>query len=363
VLTAADEYPIHQRPEPIAFAGTDRNFYDRYFFNAQSADGRLFVAAAMGVYPHLNLIDAAVAFVEGGTMRSVFASRILHHERMRTHVGPIAVEVVEPLKRLRLRLAETDGLALDLEATGLHPPIEEPRFTRRIHGRTLMDVTRMTQNVAWEGRIVRDGTPLDVAGFTGTRDRSWGVRPIGAPDAQPVAPAVAPQFFWLWSPLNFGDVSLFAHTNDDDEGTPWNRSALLVDHATGRERPLRDLRIAPRYRPGSRWADGARIEAVGDEGPVVAHLSARGRFQMAGIGYGHPKRSHGSFHGEESLLTERVELGAVDPAVPMNAHVQMIVEASLAVGERAPVAGRGVFEMLAIGPHRPSGLSGLFDLA
>ena len=29
MLTAADDYPIHQLPTPIAVAGTDRNFYDR----------------------------------------------------------------------------------------------------------------------------------------------------------------------------------------------------------------------------------------------------------------------------------------------------------------------------------------------
>jgi hypothetical protein len=30
MLTRGDDYPIHQTPEPIAYAGTDRNFYDRY---------------------------------------------------------------------------------------------------------------------------------------------------------------------------------------------------------------------------------------------------------------------------------------------------------------------------------------------
>ncbi|HQR91626.1 MAG TPA: hypothetical protein PLH31_20595, partial [Caulobacter sp.] len=30
-LTWGDDYPIHQTPEPVAYAGTDRNFYDRYF--------------------------------------------------------------------------------------------------------------------------------------------------------------------------------------------------------------------------------------------------------------------------------------------------------------------------------------------
>ena len=35
-LSKGDDYPIHQTPEPIAYAGTDRNFYDRYFFNGYS---------------------------------------------------------------------------------------------------------------------------------------------------------------------------------------------------------------------------------------------------------------------------------------------------------------------------------------
>ena len=33
VLSRGDEYPIHQTAEPVAYSGTDRNFYDRYFFN------------------------------------------------------------------------------------------------------------------------------------------------------------------------------------------------------------------------------------------------------------------------------------------------------------------------------------------
>ncbi len=57
MLTKADDYPIHQTPEPIAYSGTDRNFYDRYFFNGYQRDGDLFFAAAMGIYPHLNVME------------------------------------------------------------------------------------------------------------------------------------------------------------------------------------------------------------------------------------------------------------------------------------------------------------------
>ena len=58
MLSKGDDYPIHQTPEPIAFSGTDRNFYDRYFFCAYRPDGGGYCAAAFGVYPHLNVADA-----------------------------------------------------------------------------------------------------------------------------------------------------------------------------------------------------------------------------------------------------------------------------------------------------------------
>jgi len=49
VLTKADDYPIHQRPEPIMHAGKDRNFYDRYFFNGYTKEGQRFFALVLGL--------------------------------------------------------------------------------------------------------------------------------------------------------------------------------------------------------------------------------------------------------------------------------------------------------------------------
>ena len=104
MLSRADDYPIHQTPEPIAVSGTDRNFYDRYFFSAQAPDGGAVVGVAMGIYPHLNIIDCAVSVLAGGQQHSLFASRILHGERMDLRVGPVTLEVLEPLHKLRLSL-------------------------------------------------------------------------------------------------------------------------------------------------------------------------------------------------------------------------------------------------------------------
>jgi len=95
-LTKGDDYPIHQTSEPIAYAGTDRNFYDRYFFNGYGEEGDDFFAAAFGVYPHLNIADASFCIIRDGVQTSLHASRWLNMERMDLQVGPIRIAASPP---------------------------------------------------------------------------------------------------------------------------------------------------------------------------------------------------------------------------------------------------------------------------
>ena len=229
MLTKGDDYPLHQTSEPIAFAGTDRNFYDRYFFNGYSADGSVFFAAAMGFYPQLGIVDASFCVIAGGVQHNLRASRRSGGERLDLSVGPIAIAIDEPLQKVTLRIAAGDGpLAAELTFTGRHFPIEEPRFIRRNGTRLFMDYTRMTQNGRWSGWLSVAGTRTDLgAGWTGTRDRSWGVRPVGAAEPQPPPEGNFNQFFWLWTPCNFDAASLFFHSNDDGVGAPWNRRGVI----------------------------------------------------------------------------------------------------------------------------------------
>ena len=125
MLTRFDDYPLHQTAEPLAQPSTgDRNFYDRYFFSGYSAAGDLFFAAALGVYPNRRVMDAAFSVVRGGTQWVVRASRLAPLERTETTVGPITVEVVEPLRTLRLRVADNDyGVAANLTFAARTAPI------------------------------------------------------------------------------------------------------------------------------------------------------------------------------------------------------------------------------------------------
>ncbi|MGI9169846.1 MAG: hypothetical protein ACR2FH_06665, partial [Caulobacteraceae bacterium] len=226
-LTRGDDFPIHQTSEPIAYSGTDRNFYDRYFFNGYGAEGEDFFALAFGVYPHLNIADASFCVVRGGVQTCLHASRWLAMERMDLAVGPITIEVLEPLRRLKLLVtAPEQGVRAELVFEGRAFPVEEPRFIRRHGPRAFLDYTRMTQNCRWTGWIERDGARTSVEGFTGTRDRSWGVRPVGARDPQETVPPAPPQFYWIWAPANFEAGSFFFHSNEDASGRPWNRRAV-----------------------------------------------------------------------------------------------------------------------------------------
>ena len=92
MITQGDDYPIHQTPEPVQQVFTsDRNFYDRFFFNGYFREGEPYFAAAMGIYPNIGMIDCAFSVIVGGVQHCVRASRVLGAERLDTRVGPIAI--------------------------------------------------------------------------------------------------------------------------------------------------------------------------------------------------------------------------------------------------------------------------------
>ena len=115
-LSRADDYLIHQYPEPIdtVFTG-DRHFYDRYYFNMHASDDTLFAVMGMGQYPNLGVTDAFVSVNHQGRQTTVRASRELGSDRLDTRVGPIRVEVIEGLRSLRVICEPNEwGLALSM---------------------------------------------------------------------------------------------------------------------------------------------------------------------------------------------------------------------------------------------------------
>lgn len=362
MLTPADDYPLHQTPEPMAYAGSDRNFYDRFFFNGYSADGAVFFAAALGVYPQLNIMDASFSLSYEGRQYNLRASKEMLGDRLALSIGPITVEIVKPMQETRITLADNEGgLTGTLTATARHLPIEEPRFTRRQGTRLMMDLTRATQNIDWQGALDLRGQKIDIVGCRGTRDRSWGIRQVGAGDPQAPVPPAPQQFYWLWTPCNFDAAAFFCHTNDDGAGVPWNRKAVFDDFANGSRTELTQLEIAPQYYDATRRVCGLTLSGGG----LTAEFKPLARmFYMQGLGYIHPEWNHGTHHGALRVGFDEIDLAEGEAALKggkmENLHVQTLSEVALSVNG-ARHHGMGVIEQLFIGPHGPSGFEDLVD--
>jgi hypothetical protein len=364
VLTSYDDYPIHQSSVPIAHTATaDVNHYDRYFFNGYSKTGDLYFAAAMGVYPNRHVADAAFCVVRGGVQTSVFRSQRAPMDRIdATDLGPIKVEIVEPLRTLRLSVdAPEHGLRAELTFEHRSPAIEEGHFLLRAGVRVLFDYTRLTQFGEWHGWIELDGERIEVNAddVWGSRDRSWGVRPIGEP-APSGAPIPFAQFFWLWAPTNFPSLSTHFDVNEFGDGKRWHETGTIV--RPGQEpHMMRTVEWRVQWRPGTRFADSFEYDLVDWDGSIsTVKMTPRYEFQMRGIGYGHPEFGHGYWKGESVTGGERLQLPVSDPLSREHVHVQALCDAELHLPDGTVEHGTGILEQLAIGPH-PSGLTGIID--
>lgn len=360
MITTGDDYPIHQTPEPVQQVFTsDRNFYDRFFFNGYSRDGDLFFAVAMGVYPNVGIMDAAVSVVADGVQHCLRASRVLGADRMDTRVGPISIEIVKPMRTMRVR-AEHDSVSADLTFEARASAIEEPRFTSRSGPRIVMDLTRFTQHGAYSGTVRAGGKTFraEPSRVWGSRDRSWGVRTVGPRDPAGVPSTALPQFFWLWSPTNFEDMCTHFDVNEYPDGTRWHEFGAVANAQPGAQAEVMtavDWKID--FAPKTRHARRAEITLRGAGGAEHhVELETLYNFYMHGIGYGHPTWGHGMYVAPESSTYESFKTAEVNQLDPLYQHIQAVSRAKL--GSRS---GIGILEMIILGPHAKCGFKDLLD--
>lgn len=373
MLSRFDEYLIHQTSEPIAHpVSMDRNIYDRYWLGGFSADAALYFAASLGVYPNRDVMDCGFSVVHDGVQHAFFGSRRAPRERSETQVGPFFLEVIEPMRSLRLRLAaehaaNTSGIGCDLTFTARSVCVEENRQVLRRGRTTFMDVTRFTQFGCWQGTLTIAGQTLqiDAAQVHGIRDRSWGRRNVGEPE--PGAPPAAPQVYFLWLPLLWHDHATLAVFFEDAQGLPIHTEGKVVPlHASLAQVPALDLADTQRvsgvarridYVAGTRRAKRASLSMMATDGAArEIALEPLLRFQMKGTGYGHPSWKHGSWKGELATGSDRWRPDELDPLALENIHIQQLVRCH-SNGQ----TGIGVMEQVCIGPHAPSGFTRLND--
>jgi len=375
VITDFDEFPIHQTTDPIAVpASSDRNVYDRYWFNGCDESGAFTFEVGFGLYPNRFVQDAHLSLVQGGVQHAFHASGRAPLERAHTRVGPLRIEAPQPLRVVRVVLeANETGIAADLVFRAASVALEEPKNRLRDGTRTLMENSRFTQFGRWEGHFVVNGVRREVhaAATFGTRDRSWGVRPVGEPEAGAPGRLSRPGVHWVWTPLHFGDLFVHYGTFQDPDGRPTQLSGCLVPRHASLEaiprgedpgvREMAEMRHEIRWRKGTRWPEAAALHFVSREGHAYEiELEPMTRFQMHGIGYQHPNWAHGCWRGELVTAAESWRLDELDPLLPQHVHAHTLCRARMR-GDGRVREGHGLLETIAFGPHAPSGFRSILD--
>ncbi|MFO0541686.1 MAG: hypothetical protein ACK5X4_05295, partial [Phenylobacterium sp.] len=301
MLNRLDDFPIHQTPEPIAHPATsDRNVYDRTWFNAYEKDGGYYFGVGMAVYPFRGILDGAFSVVApGGRQYCFYGSRRAPAERTDMSVGPFRLEVLEPMRRTRVVLEPNEsGLSCDLVFSARTASLQEARQTLWSGTRRVMDATRFDQFGRWSGWVETPEGRIEVDAEVclGTKDRSWGVRNVGEPETGGAPRTTLPSVFFLWTPLFWDDHISHAIFFDDAQGRPLVRegfTAPLYDSEAdipgvedGRDHRMATARHRVDYHPGTRLARYAEVDLVDHDGTVrTISMEPILKFQMKGLGY------------------------------------------------------------------------------
>ncbi|MFJ9040805.1 hypothetical protein ACIRF8_30045 [Streptomyces sp. NPDC102406] len=346
-------------------ATSDRNAYDRGIFHLIDPEGHFLLILGLGVYPNLGVIDAYATLRTGSTLHAVRACDALSDEaRTRMEVGPLHVHVERPLQDFVLTCAadpdDPGGLAYEITWHADFPALWEPRHTQRRGGRLILEGTRFVQAGHCDGWLRIGGREIEVRGWTGTRDRSWGVRPVPGEEGGRLSDEHPTEgFHWIWAPVRFDDRFLMVVVQEDADGHRTLNDATLVREGH-RDRQLGWPRTEIDYHPGTRHPRGAVLHLTDpvDRKPLELGVDILTSSPLA-LGAGYPPADdwqHGTWRGRG--WTDRRAYDLSDPAAhPLAAYGVTDHAARFTLDGQV---GLGIFEHGSFGRHDPSGFTG-FD--
>jgi len=198
-LTAADELFLHQIPEPLPNVVTHHDYWrESYFYvlHPRSGPGDVLMLT-MAHYPRREEMDSWQLGRIGGQRIFTRHVRPYDGDPHTTVVGPVAIEVVEPYKTVKLRV---DGAAapvgLDLTFSARSQAYGLRRGTMKAGHEIIWDQSHMFQPGVYSGSYTYAGKTYAVDDWWGQRDHSWGIRDHGR----------CP--LWMWLAIQLPDGAL-----------------------------------------------------------------------------------------------------------------------------------------------------------
>ncbi|HEY2654094.1 MAG TPA: hypothetical protein VGI50_19375 [Solirubrobacteraceae bacterium] len=202
-MSSADESYTHQLVAPrLLAARLDPTWAERTYLSARLAPGLMF-DAGRAVYPYRGDAKAFVSVSVPGAQHAVRAAKDFApgDDPDDPHVGEVCIEVVEPLRELRIT-SEAPGapMQVDMRFRARGPVVPSDRNVIEVRGEVVTDYMNFYQSGYYEGTIELDGRRYEIAPVAGFRDRGWGMRKHeGAPR----------RGFVLFAALEFADTAMW----------------------------------------------------------------------------------------------------------------------------------------------------------
>ncbi|MCP4629087.1 MAG: hypothetical protein GY850_37115, partial [bacterium] len=171
--------------------------------------------------------------------------------------GPLSIKVIEPQKRWKVDLGKNDSnMECSLEFEGFVPPF----LCKKIEFSTPdseFSNGHYFQQGKFKGNITINDKQIEADGFTGARDRSWGVR-SGSSGADLLG-----VHFWIQARFPDFFVSLIA-------AELYEGSVIFCDGAiqynNGTVIPITKMRHRVEFMPAARARSGFEMLRMGDDG-------------------------------------------------------------------------------------------------
>jgi hypothetical protein len=325
MLSPQDDLIGHQLPTTFdQVDNSDPAWMERLWYTGHPVPGGdAIFDIGLGYHPNRNVMDAFAGVAIAGRQWNFRVSRRLRPDPLATAVGPLAIQVIEGLKRHRLVLGENDsGLRFDLEFHATLNPHEEKAHLRRRDGRITENMARAQQLGRYSGWLEYDGKRLMVDDWLGQRDHSWGVRAEMRTDETAPPLTFYPPFFYCWTTAQFKDRGLHIFFKERAPGEKIYLSGeevfTLGSKVSGRNQ-LVDVRHEARWHadPHGQSMAGATLHlrfANGSERSIAVRTLPVKYFLKGGLYGGLDGWFHGDDKGKE-LFAAHESWDLLDAAV------------------------------------------------
>jgi hypothetical protein len=197
VLTKADEYPFHQMADTFATVATsDKRWNDGHYICLCDDAGEIAIIASVRLYQNNDVLDGFFCLRHKGKQYNLRASRRLRTDINFFGVGPLRIDIVAPMEKMRLVLDDNEyGISCDILCTTTLVPYEDPIHAHRVDGilHSERAVYEIVGTCAGQVSIGDKHIQLSNEHSTCFRNHSWGIVPgrgvpvdHGAPSKKPL---------------------------------------------------------------------------------------------------------------------------------------------------------------------------------